>query len=363
MGEEFSQFLFNMVTAMAQCSLYSKNHPAVLEFSEKALELLDKLFVDDSIDLTNLGGKLILNNMPYSGKGTYTDVFLKKMKANGIDKIIFKRGINLEELLNFIYQMALKNETPASSKNITVGTIQVKLKSSEDDPSEIMRTSISKVKDVYIEFLDSKRLNFAGLEDAILGFLLALKKEENVLRLVLPIKSYSEYTYVHASNVAVLTLFIAQSLGLRDEGLRETGYAGLLHDMGKLFVSKDIIDKQTKLNDSEWSEMKKHPVYGAIYLGSLSDVPSLAVIAAYEHHLKYDGSGYPDTIWRARKQHIISQIVAIADFFDALRAERPYRKGIELPSLIDMIKGLAGKDFNPQLVEHFIGALKRTGAI
>jgi HD-GYP domain-containing protein (c-di-GMP phosphodiesterase class II) len=352
-----------MVTAMAQCSLYSKNHPAVLDFSEKALELLNKLFIEDSIDITNLGGKLILNNAPCVEKGTYTDIFLKRMKANGIDKVIFKRGLELEELQNFIYQMASKNETPTNSKNITVGTIQVKLKSSGDDPLEIMRTGISKIKNVYMDFLDSKELDVTGLEDAILGFLLALKKEENILRLVVPIKSYSEYTYIHAANVAVLTIFIAQSLGLKDEGLRETGYAGLLHDMGKLFVSKDIIDKQTKLDEFEWKEMKKHPIYGAVYLGSLHDVPPLAVIAAYEHHLKYDGSGYPDTIWRARKQHIISQIVAIADFFDALRAERPYRKGIELIALIDLIKRGAGKDFNSQIVDYFIGALKRTGAI
>ncbi len=363
MADEFSQFLFNIVTAMAQCSLYSKNHPAVLDFSKKAFEFLNNLLIDDSIDITNLGGKLILNNTPHAEKGTYTDLFLKRMKANGIDKIILKRGVEFEELLNFIYQMALKNETPTSSKNITVGTIQVKLKSSEDNPSEIMRTSISKVKDIYMEFSNSKRLDVAGLEDAILGFLLALKKEENVLKLVVPIKSYSEYTYVHAANVAVLTIFIAQSLGLRDEVLRETGHAGLLHDIGKLFVSKEIIDKQTKLNDSEWNEMKKHPVYGAIYLSSLPDVPPLAVITAYEHHLKYDGSGYPDTIWRARKQHIISQIVAIADFFDALRAERPYRKGMETDKLIGIMKGLTGKDFNPMFLDNFISSLKKVGAL
>lgn len=120
MVDEFSQFLFNIVTAMAQCSLYSKNHPAVLDFSKKAFELLNNLFVDDSIDITNLGGRLLLNNVPHAEKGTYTDSFLKRMMANGIDKIILKRGVELEELLNFIYQMALKNETPTSSKNITL---------------------------------------------------------------------------------------------------------------------------------------------------------------------------------------------------------------------------------------------------
>jgi HD-GYP domain-containing protein (c-di-GMP phosphodiesterase class II) len=363
MNEKFSQFLFCMVTAIAQCSLYSKDHPAVSEYCGNALDLLSGLFINDSIDITHLGGKLILNDTPLLEKGTYMENFVKRMKTKGIDKIIFKRGISTEELLSFIYCMASKTEPPVSTDHIIVGTVQVRVKQSEDDPLAIMRESISKIKDVYQEFSRSKRLDIISLEDAVLGFLLALKKEANVLRLVSPIKSHSEYTYVHAANVAVLTLFQAQSLGLKDEGLRETGYAGLLHDIGKLLVSKEIIEKQAKLNEAEWKEMKRHPIYGAIYLGSLPDLPRLAVIAAYEHHLKFDGSGYPDTKWRARKQHILSQIVALSDFFDALRAERPYRKGVELHALIDLIKGGSGKDFNPQLVDSFIIAMKKAGAL
>lgn len=363
MSEQFSEFLFCIVTAMAQCSLYSKNHPAVTELSEKAFDLLSGLFIKDSLDITHLGGKLILNENPIPEKGTYMENFARRMKTKGIDKIIFRKGISTEELVRFISCMASKNEKPVSTDHVIIGIVQVKVKESENDASAIMSASISRVKDVYHELTRTKRLDMVGLEDAVLGFLSALKKEANVLRLVSPIKSHSEYTYIHASNVAVLTLFQTQYLGLRDEGLRETGYAGLLHDIGKLFVSKDIIEKQAKLNEAEWKDMKRHPVYGAIYLASLSDVPHLAVIAAFEHHLKFDGSGYPDTRWRSRKQHIISHIVALSDFFDALRAERPYRKGIELQSLIRLIKEGAGKDFNPVLVDNFFSALKKTGVL
>jgi len=346
---------------MAQCSLYSRNHPAVTELSAKAFDLLNGLFIGDSIDITHLGGKLILNESPVPEKGTYIENFARKMKKKGIDKIIFRKGISTEELVSFIQCMASKNEKPVSTDHLIIGIVQVKVKESEDDASAIMRASISRVKDVYHEFTREKRLDMVGLEDAVLGFLSALKKEANLLRLVSPIKSHSEYTYIHASNVAVLTLFQTQYLGLKDEGLRETGYAGLLHDIGKLFVSKDILEKQAKLNEAEWKDMKRHPVYGAIHLASLSDVPTLAVIAAFEHHLKFDGSGYPDTRWRARKQHIVSQIVALSDFFDALRAERPYRKGIELHALIDLIRAGSGKDFNPWLVSNFINGLRKMG--
>jgi HD-GYP domain-containing protein (c-di-GMP phosphodiesterase class II) len=198
-------------------------------------------------------------------------------------------------------------------------------------------------------------------QDAVLGFVSAMKREANVLRMVSPVKTYSDHTYVHTSNVAVLTLFQAESLDMKGESLREAGLAGLLHDVGKMFVSKDVLDKPGKLDEAEWKEMKRHPVYGAMHLCRLEDPPRLAVIASYEHHLKFDGSGYPGTKRHAKKQHIISQIVALSDFFDALRSERPYRKAFELSPLLDLIKGSAGKDFNPLLVDNFISALKRTG--
>jgi HD-GYP domain-containing protein (c-di-GMP phosphodiesterase class II) len=363
MNESFSQFVSSVVTAISQCSLYSKEHPAVADFCEKAIGFLQELFTDESISITHLGGNLVFNDIPLPEKGIHVENFMKRMKTKGIDKVIFKKGISTEELISFISQMASKDEVPKSAEHILVGTIQVRLKTSGDDPSEIMKANISRVQGVYQEVSRFKRLDTVGLEDAVLGFLSALKKEANVLRLISPVKSYSEYTYIHTSNVAVLTLFQAESLGLTGESLREAGLAGLLHDVGKLFVSKDVLEKQGKLDDSEWKEMKRHPAYGAMYLCSLEDPPRLGVIAAYEHHLKFDGTGYPDTKRHVKKQHILSQIVALADFFDALRSERPYRKAFELNALIDLIKGGAGKDFNPLLVDNFISALQKTGVL
>ena len=164
---------------------------------------------------------------------------------------------------------------------------------------------------------------------------------------------------MHESNVSVLNIFQAETLGLRGEALRDVGIAGLLHDVGKLFVSKDIIEKKTKLDDTEWKAMQLHPVYGALYLSALPEVPKLAVIAAYEHHMKYNGNGYPQPKRILRGQHLISQLVAISDFYDALRTERPYRPPFDVPVIIGLLKNGSGKDFNPELVNNFITSLKK----
>ena len=136
-----------------------------------------------------------------------------------------------------------------------------------------------------------------------------------------------------------------------------------MHDMGKMFVAKDVLEKPGKLDAEEWNQMKQHPVLGAKYLAALPDVPKLALVAAFEHHMKFDGSGYPDTKRRGKRQHIVSQMVAVADFFDALRTERPYRKAMDIAAIIGLIKEATGKDFNPLLVENFFVALKRIKAV
>src|SRR3989304_9120239 len=210
-----------MVSAMSQCSLYSNEHPSVTEFSEKAMNILNGLFSDETIVITHLGGKIIFNDLPITEKGIHSEKIIKRMKAKGIEKVIIKKGVSNEELMSFISYLASRDEETLNSEHILVGIIQVKLRSAGDRPMEIMNANISKVKDVYQDVSRFKRLDTVGLEDAVLGFLSAIKKEANILRLVSPVKSYSEYTYIHTSNVAVLTLFQAESLGLTGESLRE----------------------------------------------------------------------------------------------------------------------------------------------
>jgi HD-GYP domain-containing protein (c-di-GMP phosphodiesterase class II) len=358
-----SEFISCITTAMSNVALYSKEHASVTDLSAKILSILDNLYIDDTLSITLLGRSLIFNDTALSEKGIHIENFRKRLRTNGIEKIIIKKGVSTDELQDFIFKMALKGETPGSSEHILVGTVQVRFKPAEAEVLAMMNENISMIKDAYQGVSRFKKLDMFGLEEAVVGFISALKREANILRIVSPVKSHSEYTYVHAANVSTLTLFQAEFLGLKGESLYDAGLAGLLHDVGKMFVSKDILEKQTRLDDSEWYEMKRHPIHGAVYLGTLQDVPKLAAIAAFEHHMKFNGSGYPETKRRGRRQHIISQLVAISDFFDAMRTERPYRKALETQAIVGLMKKATGKDFNPQLVDNFLQALNKIGAI
>jgi putative nucleotidyltransferase with HDIG domain len=162
----------------------------------------------------------------------------------------------------------------------------------------------------------------------------------------------------HSANVAMLSILQAEHLGFGNALLHDIGLAALLHDVGKTLLPKNILDRQYSLAEAEWAVMKKHTVYGAALLASLNKVPEIAIVVAYEHHMKYDGTGYPETARRTKKQHIISQIVAVADLYCALSAGLPHRNPLSDSSIMGLFAEISGRELNPLLVGNFVQAMR-----
>ncbi len=363
MPEEKIEFLTYIMTAVSNCNLYSGEHPEITHLCKKALSVMDGLYSEDALSITILGSSLLINDVPVKEKNLQVNNLLTRLRRKGAEKIVIKKGITAEELMSFVLDIASRDKGIGYYPHIITGVLEVRVLSEGDNVLAIMNENIQKVKDIYQKASKLKELDMIGLEDVVISFISTVKKESDILRVLCPMKSYSEYTYTHITNVAVLSIFQAESLGIDRELLHDVGLAGLLHDVGKMYIPIEIIEKQGKLDGSEWQEMRKHPVYGALYLSSLPDVPKLAVIGALEHHMGFDGKGYPDTKGLSRRPHIISQIISIADFFDALRTERSYRKALHIPVILGLLWKGAGKEFNPALVENFVQALKRINAI
>lgn len=358
MNKNVTRLVSDITVAMSGCSLYSKEHPAVAEMAMKAVEDMEGLYSDGAVSLTILADSLVFNDERLQTGGFHAGNFIKRMRRKGIEKVVFKRGVTAEELIEFIAAVTSRKRAPASSAHISVGVVEVALRpEGEMDVPAAVRENVSKIQEAYHEASRFKRLDMVGLEDVVVSFLSAIKREANVLRVISPVKSYSEYTYTHATNVTIVSIFQAERLGIGGDTLYEIGLAGLLHDIGKIFVSRDVLEKKGGLSEEEWAEIKRHPVLGASYLTTLQGVPNVGVIAAFEHHMKFDGDGYPAINRHGRRQHLISQIISISDFFDALRTERPYRKAVELPVVLGLIKEGAGRDFNPMLVRNFLDSM------
>jgi HD-GYP domain-containing protein (c-di-GMP phosphodiesterase class II) len=364
MAKTVSAIISNLMTAALNCSLYSQEHNSVIQYSAKTVRDMEEFFQDDNtLSFAILGSTFLMNEKKVSERSLHISNFTKRLRRKGIDKVVFRRGLDSTELSSFIAAMVSPSGTPKSSEHIQVGTIEVKLSSGlEGDVSDQYLEDVEKVQEIDQHLKKFGTLDMIGIEDVIMNFMSSLQRENNVLNIVSPVKAHSDYTFAHTSNVTVLSIFIAESLGLKGDILHEIGLAGLLHDVGKAFIPLEVLDKPGQLDDREWEAMRNHTTYGAMYLSSIPDVPKLAVIAAYEHHMKFNGSGYPEPRWRGKRQHIVSQMIAIADTFDALRTERPYRSALEVPVVLGILEDIKDKDLNPVLVDHFVASLKKVGA-
>jgi putative nucleotidyltransferase with HDIG domain len=169
------------------------------------------------------------------------------------------------------------------------------------------------------------------------------------------LRSYDDYTFSHSVNVAVIAAAIVRQLNCSEEEIDEITLAGLMHDIGKLYVPREVIHKTGKLTPREWQHMKMHPVSGERILRE-EGVGSTARLVAYEHHIRYDFRGYP-LVKEGYKMLKASHIVRIADSYDALTTKRPYRKQISPYEAINLMVTLRGKEFHPHYFDTFLYVL------
>ncbi len=173
-----------------------------------------------------------------------------------------------------------------------------------------------------------------------------------VKSLVSAIDAKDEYTRHHSTRVTEFTLKIAAKMGFSEKELGELELASLLHDVGKIAVPESILNKPGKLTDAEFQLIKEHPSRGEAILRPVIELKEMARVVR-AHHERYDGSGYPDKL-RGREIPLGARIMAIADTYDSITSERPYRKAASHRYAVKEIIGCSGTQFDPEVVEHFL---------
>lgn len=179
--------------------------------------------------------------------------------------------------------------------------------------------------------------------------------DEEVSGSLLRMTSHDYYTYTHCVNVGVKSLLIAKHvLDSHDEKLmRELGVGFFLHDIGKSKVDPGILNKPGKLTDEEFAIMRHHPERGAELLKNANALDEICKITVLQHHEKIDGSGYPYGL-KGKEFHLFGQICALADIYDALTAERSYKKGMTVFEALKLMKDKMSHHFDEKLFKQFI---------
>ncbi len=183
----------------------------------------------------------------------------------------------------------------------------------------------------------------------------AVGSNTSIVLLLKSLREYDSYTFLHSVNVAVIATALGKKLDLDEEEIDVIGTSGLLHDIGKLYVPRDILLKRGKLSPAEWIEVKQHPVDGERILREEAVDPRCRAVA-YEHHMRYDRTGYPVP----KPGHEISRashIIRIADSYDALTTKRPYRKQLNPYEAIKLMIKTRGTEFHPEYLDEFMRVL------
>ncbi|MBC7076240.1 MAG: HD-GYP domain-containing protein, partial [Syntrophomonadaceae bacterium] len=167
------------------------------------------------------------------------------------------------------------------------------------------------------------------------------------------IRTFDDYTFAHSVNVCILSLITGITLGYDDLKLRDLGIGALLHDIGKTKIDKEILNKPDDLTKEEFNEIKKHTVYGFKILRQYDDIPLLSAHIAYQHHERWDGQGYPRGL-SDKNIHEYARIVAVADVYDALLADRPYRPSYTVNQAITILKRMSGIYLDANCVDSLI---------
>jgi len=358
------ELLRALAATLRALQLYSKSHPIIarnIDALSSAIQLL--LSLQPSIVIGFIGDDVIVDDIPV-GKADAYGAVVRRLKQTGIERIMIDRGMTRNELLTFVDTVASAEQRGADSPafpelaHIRIGRVTVAstVEGNIADMAEIKRLyneAVTAATSIWESATTEGKPDATMARSMIDGLAQAVAQNRTALLALTTLKNYDNYTFTHMVNVSILTMGQARGLGIEGSLLREFGLAGLMHDIGKVRTPAEILTKPDKLTDAEFVIMRRHVVDGAEILRKTPDMPALAPVVAFEHHLRTDGSGYPFKVYRATL-NVGTMLCSIADVYDAMRSVRVYQGVMPTDRILAVLKRNDGLQFDQPLVRRFV---------
>ena len=359
------ELLRRLAASVRSAQLYSPGHPIIarnLESLSAAFQMLHSL--QPAVTIGLVGDEVIVDDMPMARAETLGP-FVRRLQQSGVERITVDRGVTLEGITEFLAAITTVDMRGADNDrafpeiaHIRVGrvTVEERIEGSLTDMATIKRLyndAVSVAGDVWDSAQTEGRPDATAARSMIDGLAQAVAQNRNALLALTTLKNYDNYTFTHMVNVSILTMGQARGLGIDGPLLREFGVAALMHDIGKVRTPLEILNKPDRLNEHEFAIMRRHVVDGAEILRMTPDVPALAPVVSFEHHLRFDGSGYPAGVTRS-SLNIGTMLCSIADVYDAMRSQRRYQQAFPTDRILAVLKGNDGSQFDQHLVRRFV---------
>jgi putative nucleotidyltransferase with HDIG domain len=380
-----TEFVGKFYRLLKGTTIYDRKNVIIDRLTKECLQVINGIIQSEGhLFLKIVRDNFFFNNIRIIVKADMYPIFKafwQEMKKRWIGEVEFSAEVGAEHLKDFIYLLSGLEENNESNylyvqkqleyrdiESIHVGKLEffkdeeiyIDSEDQKKFSKEVYFKSISLVKEVIESINQQKALNIRKAKRLMQNAVNAIMQDESTLLGLANIKNYDEYTFNHSVNVAIYAIALGQRIGIPKKHLSHLGMAGLFHDIGKTKIPKEILNKSGKLSSQEWTMMRAHPLVGAEIIMRMKEWGELStrlIDAAFEHHLKYDLTGYP-RLTRKRKITLFGRIVTIADFYDALVRPRVYNR---FPYVSEKILGLmlerSGKDFDPAIVKVFINMI------
>jgi putative nucleotidyltransferase with HDIG domain len=368
--------LINQITiAIRTSQMHSPNNIAVTSAIDKLVSTINDIIDSENTFKLNLRGEYFYFNdsrIRYALKYVLNfDYLVREFKNIELGSITINQKVATDDIAIFVssyIKSSYSSDALESLEDLISGLphIQVeRLKKISDEKSrnvkKLVRKSyfnaVSHTRGIAQKMRSGEKVNLKGAKRVVTSMVNHLIEEEQFLLGMTAIKDYDEYTYHHSVNVSILSVALGHRLGLDRKRLIELGMVGLFHDIGKMSIPNEIINKPSCLSDDEWKVVRKHPVWGVmaiLKIRTLDDLTINASIVAFEHHINIDLSGYPQTR-NPVDIDMYSKIVSIADKYDAITSARVYSRVPTSPDkALSMLMETAGTEIDPLVFKFFI---------
>ncbi len=298
------------------------------------------------------------------------DYLLREFQRRELGTVVFGARLETDEIKTFlrVFMSSAYSGTPYDAMeasleectNIRIDRLKKITEDGDMDQKKIVKktyfNAVSFTESVMNRVKAGEKVNMKVAKRVVESMVDLILSEEQLLVGMTAIKDYDEYTYHHSVNVSVLSIAMGQKIGLSRKALTELGLVALFHDIGKMEIPKEILNKPSAFTEEEWSIIRRHPYLGARVLLKLKGFDRTSIrsaVVAFEHHLHYDYSGYPE-VRNPVKLDFYTRIITIADQYDAMTSSRVYARVPLAPDrALRIIMERSGSKLDPVLCKFF----------
>jgi putative nucleotidyltransferase with HDIG domain len=354
---------------------YPAGHPMLTQKLKELDELVHQhLQLDPTLRIDIIRGDVFLDGVSFGRDDPASAQVVRELADLGIDSIHIHEGVERDELLamaEFLWQFKDSHLEPVEAqlarrniRRISLGKIvplDTRWSSRQwpDAPTGSLdpayAESLVLAQETFENAAAGKQLDLVTVRDLVQLLIHKVARSNAALGQILAVKMYENLTYCHSVNVAMLSLLLGKQLGLDELNMAALVEAALLHDIGKTRIPLDIVKKPGALDRRERKLIEAHTTFGAEILIQIDGLRPLSPVVALEHHRGVTGTGYPDL--GNAVPHLMSQIVSVADIYEALTGARSYQDPTPPEHASLVLARLAGQKLNAHLVKAFVNAI------